>query len=255
MILLAFCLSNEYDLYVHPRSRGEINSTSVCLDLDMIYVPDHLVPGFKGIAELKDDERAVLVQVFGNADVRDDAESLHQKVGEALRDLSKEGVDQITTSLLGVLGLSELMDDEDLPKEVSSSLAARFAWASDSKDILARFLIDLVRSSSNLRLRTKAQRLARERERLLVDVRLIVDVRPVFDLGDDVAEPNKYVAIYTLRFDYVDETAGERGAKSMHFAVDDEDLERLEATIKRAREKISVIDSRLANQGWEKLDS
>lgn len=220
----------------------------------MIYVPEHFVPGFRAVSGLDEETRAALLDVFAQADVQAQIETLNQRICQAVSGLSESTANDISSALLGLLGLSEVMDNnQQLARDVVATLAREYEWVNDALS-LESFLQALLDNSSGLRLRGKAKRLAREKEKLLVDARLIMDVRPVFDLGDRIVEPNNYVTTYTLRFDYIDNTAPEHGTRSIFFGVDDEDLTKLESVIRRAREKAAAVNDKLGKQGWGKLE-
>lgn len=146
-----------------------------------------------------------------------------------------ESIGDVVASFIFVAGASTQSQDELLGsaleqlQEVVSDV--------DQRGILAAFLRDLLGASSLL-IASKATALYEENERLILDSRLMVDVRPIFD----VIETQKIAAttlLYKLRLAF--RGANGSSLENQTFTLRQAELEELQAAVNRAVEKAAVI--------------
>ena len=116
----------------------------------------------------------------------------------------------------------------------------------DKIPLLEQFLIEILNTDTQIYYFEKAKSLLRDRSKLIVDMRILSDLRPVFK--DDKIEPPEYCVItHNLRITYIKE----RERKKAIFALDQEDLSKLQLQIKRALEKDSELHTIAKKSGLE----
>jgi hypothetical protein len=114
-------------------------------------------------------------------------------------------------------------------------------------DVLRRRLEDLLGCQS-LSLGAKASALQREHEKVLLDVRVFSDLRPIF--GDDAENLSGAVVVHMLKLSYMRE--GQR--QEIFLALDDEDLEKMQKVIVRAEGKSKAIRKFLSAASLPDID-
>lgn len=93
----------------------------------------------------------------------------------------------------------------------------------------------------------KAYALAQEAEHILSEVRILTDVRPIFDDVDN--PPPSALVTHTLKLEYFD--SGE--ARQMFFALDEKDLRKLSGVADRALKKQARVIEVLRKAGVEQI--
>lgn len=127
----------------------------------------------------------------------------------------------------------------DLPEEKRDNITVEL-WKKAEADILTALSPD-----NALAILEKSIGLGYSHQNVLVNVRLITDIRPVFN--DDATKIVKMVTTNLLMLDYFDGTASKR----LHITVDASDVERLKQLCDRAQRKASVVLDDFKGYDWE----
>ncbi len=152
-----------------------------------------------------------------------------------------------------VLALSQLLRQRELTvEEVFEGLRFAFAaadppWGEDELDAwrtVEPHLVELFRTKA-VRTVSKALDLAYEHANLLQDVRLLTDVRPIFnDVDDEQMEIEAAVVAFTLRLHY----DNREGNHSLSVALDETDVRRLQYQCERALHKAELSKRRMKDR-------
>lgn len=90
----------------------------------------------------------------------------------------------------------------------------------------------------------KATELVYSHQNVLREVRILTDLRPVYDKA--ASKIVRMVVTHLLRVDYLDGSSAER----LYIAIDAGDLEKLEEQCTRAKDKAAVVAKSLENMPW-----
>lgn len=225
----------------------------------MISIPPPLKAGFARLASLNAENRRAILRIFGEVGANDDLAGLDPKLRAEFDFLTEADSDSMTRSLVSLIAFSELHDDlEDLSRDLARALIEEVPQSDEvDEGQFSDFFLELFETSSELRMKTKAKRLAREKPNLMIDARIIADAIPVFELvgEEEVGDFQHFVMSTTLRIDYLDNSSGDgNSGKSIFLGVDDSDLEKLEKLISRARKKKSKLQEKLADAHFTLLE-
>lgn len=116
----------------------------------------------------------------------------------------------------------------------------------DVEDSQRKKLVDRLKSALAAPLVTttfKVSEVLQNYERILHDVQIMTDVRPVF--GENVGYPEQAAVVNTIQISYHEE----RGTNSIHLVMDAEDLIKLRRLIDRALEKREALFDVLQKAG------
>jgi len=126
---------------------------------------------------------------------------------------------------------------------VSASVRAVLKHHADAnKEELVSVVVNLL-ALSNVRLATKAGRLAVDSAAHVHDASIFTDLRPIFN--EDGSTIDAAIINCTLKLDY----ATQEGSREFYVTVDEDDLTQIESAIARARRKISALRLQASQQG------
>lgn len=140
---------------------------------------------------------------------------------------------QSLTSLLYTAGASSLSNGE----AISSAIATIEANFSDHLEILTEF-VQSVLGCRNLLLSFKSTALREDNENIVVDSKIIVDIRPIFDF-DISSEINAHTFLYRLKITH--RTSSD--VESKVYTLSQDALDELSHAVDRAKEKIEQLKS------------
>lgn len=216
-------------------------------------IPRQYQEGFVKIRDLSNGEVQELLSAFDEAPLVMNPDVLAERLALNVEWYSREDMSDTLWSLLSVYALRE--EYELSTSEAVKHIAQAMQDSSSEKlkltdrDQFEERLIALL-SSSRLELAGKASSLMQEHERLMRDVRIITDVRPVF--GTELeGKPNGAVVLHTLRLTYSDDS-GER--REFYVAMDAVDLRKLREALKRAEDKAGSLKSMLRDASVPPID-
>lgn len=137
--------------------------------------------------------------------------------------------------------VSTSLSPVDAAQTISDRVARSPEADHDANRRLKQFLERLF-SLERLFLSIKATTLFEDQERVLLSMRILTDVRPIFQ-NDRVGDAVGTVLTHKLKLVFQESSAD---TKELYFALSDEELDELANSVERAREKNSVLLSLLA---------
>lgn len=165
-----------------------------------------------------------------------------EHITEAVRGIRQDMKSEDRTRLVNALStyLYTVASSLQAPSELLQITAERFNSTAVEPEIakrtcefLARLLVD-----GNLLISFKATSLFEDSEHLVLDSKLLVDLRPVFSLHRPT-EVAASIVLYKLRLRYRDTTSSE--AANMTFTLRNEELKELSSTLARAALKTKAL--------------
>lgn len=109
----------------------------------------------------------------------------------------------------------------------------------------------LLSKDGPIRLQAKAVELMTAQERLMREVRIFSDIRPVFTSNESVSKPSAAIVAHTLRVAYYQD--GE--LKTFYVSMDYGDLMQLDNQVQRAKDKASELDKLLKAADVSRIDT
>jgi hypothetical protein len=211
------------------------------------------MPGFTVIAELSESSYALLVDAakaapnqFGN--VRE----LQAWLASEVKTVPSDDIKKILSS---ISSLSKLLSTRRwTPRKLATALDLavrngiedfKVAEGADFKERIATLLsLDAL----NL-IEAKAKELQQEAQRLLLDARILSDIRPVF--GENIGEnPAAFILTHTLKLHY--QEGGDH--KEFFVALDEQDIASLKEISERAQKKTVVLKRIVEASGIRSID-
>jgi hypothetical protein len=189
------------------------------------------------LAALKSPARKTLLTALIGEPLTSTGE-LHTRVSRALPNYTDREVRDLLGQVFGLLSISASHGYE--PSDVA-------AWAADLAELqltpaaarsFSAFLTDLL-SAPGITGLAKALDVSTERERVLHTVRLLTDMRPVFDATAD--QPLGAVILHTLRIEFYESGA----IQAMEFALSEDDVSSLRESLDREDRKTAALSKML----------
>lgn len=112
----------------------------------------------------------------------------------------------------------------------------------------SNYIERLLSEFTSLHVATKASDILFEEERILVDVRIISDLRPVFRKGID--SPDAFLVAHALKITFDDDSGKTR---EFFFALDRDDIVKIQSTAARALQKQGILESVVKKAGFAYL--
>jgi len=208
-----------------------------------ITVPEQHAAGLMRIMRLSVDESLLIAAALAKAKSLDLAK-LTTQVGKAVPSLTTEEARQIVGTLLSLYTARTGMDLAVDSFVADLLAAAQSLHPEDSQppEILKTVLKDLL-SVRPLSMISKARGLHTEHENTFCTVRILTDLRPVFDV-DVKQEPAGFVMAHILKLGY--HHAGKH--TSLHVAMDKVDIDNMMTALQRAKEKAETLSRTVADK-------
>ncbi len=125
-------------------------------------------------------------------------------------------------------------------------------WDENHRELwrnLKGVIIDLFDDNSNFYISVKAADLLFEQEKIFCTVRIITDLRPIFN--DDAETIRAFIPYHNMVIKY-----HENGdTKEIHLALDHSDLKMLESQVERAKSKESLVKTELNSKDINLVDT
>lgn len=201
-----------------------------------ITVPEQHTAGLLKIMSLTEDESRLIAAALGKAKSLDIRE-LAALVGNAVPALSAEESRQIVKTLLSLYTARTGMDLA-VDSFVSDLLAAAKPLQTgdgQQPELLQKTLKALL-SVRPLSMISKARGIHIEHENTFCTVRILTDLRPVFDV-DVKQEPAGFVMVHVMKLGY--HHAGQHD--NLHIAMDKVDVDNLILALQRAKDKAATL--------------
>ena len=219
--------------------------TSLPSELQPQRVPERHVPAFKALRELGEDQFSDVLSALADADTTASRPVIDESVHAASR-LNRSDVSALLDAVIGLaaLGYKTRSAAGLVAKRVASS--PQFGGADELHE---RFSgrIERLLEGEFVRLQSKALSIGAAHERVFANAQILTDLRPLFD--SDVTEnpePEAALLSHTLILHFI----GSNGAHDNFFvALDDDDIEVLQQTLKRATRKADSLRRTLQESG------
>jgi hypothetical protein len=140
------------------------------------------------------------------------------------------------------LGLSANDFVSDLMAALEESLVKQGSATPEKREQATRRLIDLL-SIPRLKAEAKAVEVLHEYEHALSRVRILTDIRPVFDDNPE-GKPSGVVLVHTLKITYLES----RELKNFFVALDESDIKMLKNALDRAEKKGATLKSLFSSE-------
>ncbi len=138
------------------------------------------------------------------------------------------------------LSLSQLLTD--IEEELSNLVSAEILTDAAAKQGLSR-IRELLEQDTSLHLISKAINVFTEHQRVFQSCRILTDIRPVFLDSESANEDKLMLAAGTISHSLKMEFRENRRIMEFYIALDDDDLERLDLAIQRAKQKSSKLSN------------
>ncbi|NIR52267.1 hypothetical protein GWO43_27110 [candidate division KSB1 bacterium] len=210
-------------------------------------IPERSKQGFKDFIEFGDDLQQKLIQELDNVPIGLSSEKTAERLSQSLG-VEIEKVHEIV-DLIGSLFLNKEKAKVDLDTFVEDVCEALEQENFKLKKTFKERLKSLLSLESHFYMTFKARRLAYEREKLLLDTRILTDARPVFSENNS-SKVDGFILIHNLKIEYYE---GE-DHKELYLAPDNSDLEKLKWQIKRAEDKEKAVKEQFSQINLSILD-
>ena len=216
-------------------------------------IPKAYEESFQIFFNLDNSLRSELIKKLGEATIELSNKKNIQKISEIL-DISFAqliSIDQMIFSLFS------LIDDRNLPiTEIADGLIE--ACASNDKlkinqddlPIIRDHLIQLLSLHNQpYGLSAKAMELSNDYNNILVETKIITDIRPVFK-NDNVESPASTLILHNLKLTYYNE----KTEKEIYITLDSDDIDKLIEVLNRAKQKELSLKKYLNNKDIKFLE-
>lgn len=211
-------------------------------------IPPPYLPGFEIIRNLSPEEVKMLTDFLEKIDVGIGPQTFGKEIEEAFKEYKKFNRELYTTVYsLGSFRVyqREKFTDEELAEAIKQSFIVQSASTSpvEEKDRLYENLLLLLKSIFKLQITFKAFSLASERESVYRNVRIVTDIRPLFN--ENLADSSRY-SLVTHQLKLTVEENDE--SVDYFFGLNLTDLKKLKDQIERAIEKENLIRDNYKDQ-------
>jgi len=201
-------------------------------------IPGIAIEGLIRLFAMNDDEANVVFELLGSIKPEMNWESLRAKI--VAKPSGTEDAVKVFEAIKGLYELKLRIDQpiEDLVSDVVESAMENEALKdiiSDKKKLSDR-LISALSFNRTLGITAKAENVMSEHQNVYIDGRILTDLRPVFCEEIDEDKPVTTI-IHNLIINYLADDI----MKKMVFALDSNDLDKLEKIIARAKSKERVL--------------
>ena len=211
-----------------------------------VRIPEEQRAAFAQLLKLNDSQWHALTTALKEEPPSLPLDAYNSRVASRLENTIK-GSKQLLTALSGMLGLRERLGTTDelfrqLRHAAVDTGKSELRGADEDWSRFERNLKQFFSAQSSIDAVAKAQGVLYEEERVLVDARVITDLRPIF--GTEIeGPPSGFVVAHALRITFYE--AGD--SREIFFALDSDDLREIQAVVSRALKKEAVL-SRLCEQ-------
>jgi hypothetical protein len=200
--------------------------------MTLISIPDRIVPGFKALFSLSNEVRHLLVDHITSRPVGTSLKSLIESIPKEIQGKKDElsVATSILNSVFSAREASELSIEDFIPDFIEALDEANVNPG--NKEEFGDLLRKLLSHEKYRSLNKKFIELVGEGERLITETRIVTDIRPMVDDGDDKSIVGLAI-IHQLRITFRNNNQEE----SLYFLLNGSDLASLEKVIQRAKNK------------------
>lgn len=225
----------------------------------LLKVPDNHVQGFENLAVLSSEQFDSLLDVLGDLKPALNAPAQASDALSRKAKVSSFNVRSIFDSVNSLYALRKndyLFDEEknvneQLAEYICNSVSQDERFSKEAKqacEALEERLLKLLNHGSSLFLSYKAQQVATDNAKLLIDVSIATDIRPIFVL-DNPDKLDAALILHQLKLEYRDL----EGPKEFFVTLDFDDLQTLQEHIENAQSKEILLEDFLKSSGVQPL--
>lgn len=206
----------------------------------VITVPERHAIALSKFAALSDDKQKLLYQTAGEIPPGPQAwDILKDAIADQL-DMTGDDAKTLAAAMMGLFYARQRASDRTDSEYIQAAIQGIRKAASKSKvsqGDVQKVLVNVL-ALPNLELAYRAGRVRFDHAYHMHDAGIVTDIRPIFDVSASSIEGA--VICHVLKIGYAGSNEDD---KDLYLAVDDDDLEKLEAAIKRARRKAVALRS------------
>ena len=196
-------------------------------------IPDSQIEGFKHYVSATPDQREKINSIISNSRLGKPLSEITKEIALALN--FSDGKAQAILTTIGSLLSIEARLDDDIDAFVDGMIEAYYRQTKQEKKDIEIFISqfkNLLSNKENFKITLKARTLIYEREKILEHLRILTDIRPIFDdlKGDEIQAS---VIIHNLKIEYLEDGRTHTAV----FALDSSDLIDLNRMVLRAQQK------------------
>jgi hypothetical protein len=219
-------------------------------------VPRQYEGGFAKIRDLPDESVRDLLEALEQIPNTYNDSELSSAVAAKVDTIAATDVEEIVYALLSVYAHFDYSQDKvsDIVKGIAQAMeegeSERLRISSEDRPRFEDRLTKLL-SIDPLRVTVRAGRLSVEGEHSLQDVRVLTDIRPVFEPEDPEADPRGAIIVHTLKLSYW----GDNRINHFFVTLDPSDLRKLLNHLERAGSKAETLKSILRSTQLPYIDA
>lgn len=200
-----------------------------------IEIPESMKPGLQRLRALSEDFAQELLDTLREEKPSLGSREFSSRVGSKVQRIEPKEASQVVAALISLQSVIDYFDwskdkfVDDLIK--SSGLEIPEGEQSAFRERLLQFL-----AVNSIVVTAKAFNILSSHEHTLNNVRILTDIRPIFQ-EDDSDAPSAAVIVHMLRISYKESQED----KEFFVAMDNSDIDKLEVTLKRAKAKAQSI--------------
>ena len=210
-------------------------------------VPTTFRPALAKLSSLSDESAAQLLSAINSSTPISNPRVMATRIGPSVPSISPEDLTQIVNALFS-LSAVRVLHKVAIPSfvdDVGDSLQSK---KSDVDVAALKSRLEKLLQADSLIVGAKASAIQREHPNVLVDARILTDLRPVFEDGPESLRGAVVVHMLKLTCIRTNEPA------EFFFALDDGDLEILQKTIARAETKSKALRDFMEKSGLPSID-
>ncbi len=216
-------------------------------------IPENELPSFSALANLGEKEFSGLIAAVKRTEPAITPKEYASELSKTFSDLRHQDLQTIVNVIFNVSRVRDSMGVSadrvaDLVLESISELEAyKKHFTEETGQLLRKRIVEALSSSDSLRVSAKALNVMVEHERILLNARILSDIRPVFTDSLTVAAAGLIVHNLGITF------RQDGKSRESFFALDDNDIKKLKDVIERAEAKSGALKSILKNSGVRQL--
>lgn len=203
-------------------------------------LPEWVIASLTQLGNMPEKEYRALLRILGSGTSTLSTSAVAKSLAENSQ-LDIEDADMLLHALVGLAGMGYAQDITGDKLAGQVTVSPELDQVSIDTNTLADRIARLI-DGSPLRLLGKARDLKSEHAHIFLDGRVITDIRPIFGVEDD-GQPEGALLSHTLKLEFIRDQ-GE--VEHFYLTLDEDDLDKLNALIRRAKQKATSLRSVLS---------
>lgn len=207
-----------------------------------IKIPKVQEVNFEVMVSWEKEKLTKLLELIKTAEVGLSPQKVAEQFYKAL-DVKQDELEKVMSVVYNVTRLKILSDhsEEKIADDFVSALT-KTGNEKFTKDKCKDYLLEILKPNDFVFLTITTAGVVSEREKLLKNIDILTDVRPIFDKEN----LKGLTVIYTLKLGIVDNNQG--NDSEMYLAMDKSDMDKLEKLIQQARARETTIKSNISGK-------